>query len=519
MSTPDVLSAWTSARRASGRWPSPPTARSPARRPARSPAAATATGTSRTPPTGGAPSPRPSRDALREVAAAAVARRRGRRDLRHGPARRPDRHPADHRRSCTTTGARRPRSPGSTRSAAAVWRGSATGRCSRRGRCRSCCGCCASTPDCPHPAGAPERLRQPAGWSAHEPPRTSSNALKTGVDLDRRDGRSRSSTRWASPPRCCPPSSGPAPCSARSAPPPPQATGLPAGTPVIAGTTDGCAAQLGAGALRAGQLELRAGHDAGAQGRTAGAGPRPARASCTPTARPTASGCRAAPPAPAPARSARDFPGRDLDALDRRPRAAPAGTRADLSAGLARRALPVRRARRRGVHCSARPPTTVDRYAASCGASRSSSACASTTSTCSAPRVDGDLVLTGGATRSALLVPAARRRPRPPRHAARERRARPRHGPAGRAPGRDAAESPPGWSHPRGRSSPARRSDAVRRALPRFVDELERRGWLPAESAAPRTGERAPMTDLVLVATARPSGTPRTATPASATSR
>ncbi|MGP3956007.1 FGGY-family carbohydrate kinase [Nonomuraea sp. 3N208] len=84
----------------------------------------------------------------------------------------------------------------------------------------------------------------------HEVPTDLSNALKTGVDLIEE--------RWPAevldllPPEMLPEVVRPGTplgvvCAQAAA-----ETGIPAGTPVIAGTTDGCAAQLGAGATRIG---------------------------------------------------------------------------------------------------------------------------------------------------------------------------------------------------------------------------------------------------------------------------
>lgn len=79
-----------------------------------------------------------------------------------------------------------------------------------------------------------------------------SNALKTGAHLVKEDWPHEVFDRLGVPVELMPPLVRPGTelgrvCAAAS-----EATGLPVGTPVIAGTTDGCAAQLGAGALRPG---------------------------------------------------------------------------------------------------------------------------------------------------------------------------------------------------------------------------------------------------------------------------
>ncbi|MFI6536173.1 FGGY-family carbohydrate kinase [Nonomuraea sp. NPDC050547] len=79
-----------------------------------------------------------------------------------------------------------------------------------------------------------------------------SNALKTGVDLIAEDWPTAVMDALGVPPDALPPVVRPGArigsVCARAA----RETGLPEGTPILAGTTDGCAAQLGAGAIRVG---------------------------------------------------------------------------------------------------------------------------------------------------------------------------------------------------------------------------------------------------------------------------
>ncbi|MEV4889981.1 FGGY family carbohydrate kinase [Nonomuraea sp. NPDC055795] len=79
-----------------------------------------------------------------------------------------------------------------------------------------------------------------------------SNALKTGVDLIAEDWPTAVMDALGVPPDVLPPVVRPGTrigsVCARAA----RETGLPEGTPILAGTTDGCAAQLGAGAVRVG---------------------------------------------------------------------------------------------------------------------------------------------------------------------------------------------------------------------------------------------------------------------------
>lgn len=83
-------------------------------------------------------------------------------------------------------------------------------------------------------------------------PSDSSNALKTGYDLIRERWPADVFERLNVPVSILPPvvrAGSPLGCVSDEAS---QATGIPAGTPVVAGMTDGCAAQLGAGALAPG---------------------------------------------------------------------------------------------------------------------------------------------------------------------------------------------------------------------------------------------------------------------------
>ena len=138
------------------------------------------------------------------------------------------------------------------------------------------------------------------------------------------------------------------------------------------------------GAAR-GELELRARDDAGAQGGVAGAGPRPVGG------RVLAQGAQRR---LAARRGVQHRRRRDLPRLPRRRprRPEPAGRAvravdgAGLPAGVDRRALPVRRPAGARGSCSALPRTTATGSPPCCRASRSSSGCASTISTCWAPR-------------------------------------------------------------------------------------------------------------------------------------
>ncbi|MDO0914952.1 FGGY-family carbohydrate kinase [Streptomyces sp. DT2A-34] len=83
------------------------------------------------------------------------------------------------------------------------------------------------------------------------PPADSSHALKTGYDLER-DAWPAALPRLGLPDRAFPDVVRPGSPLGEVAPTAAEATGIPAGTPVIAGMTDGCAAQIASAALRPG---------------------------------------------------------------------------------------------------------------------------------------------------------------------------------------------------------------------------------------------------------------------------
>ena len=190
----------------------------------------------------------------------------------------------------------------------------------------------------------------------------------------------------------------------------------------------------------------------------------------------------------------RDFPGRDLDELDRLAAAPRAGRRCSryplVSPG---RAVPVRRARRRAAFTlgtggrrrpSASPPLLQ-------GVAYVERLCFDHLDLLGAP-IDGDSSLTGGATRSRywcqLRADVLGRPVTLPANA------EPALGMAvlAASPGATARRaSPPRWSRSRRPSS--RGPGATGRfdePYLRLVDELERRGWLAAPTRARTHGER-----------------------------
>ncbi|MFG1945151.1 FGGY-family carbohydrate kinase [Nonomuraea sp. NPDC048826] len=88
--------------------------------------------------------------------------------------------------------------------------------------------------------------------TGHEVPTDLSNALKTGVDLVDERWPSDVLSALGVPDGTLPAVVRPGTRVGGVCPEAAEATGIPAGTPVIAGTTDGCAAQLGAGVLTPG---------------------------------------------------------------------------------------------------------------------------------------------------------------------------------------------------------------------------------------------------------------------------
>ena len=142
--------------------------------------------------------------------------------------------------------------------------------------------------------------------------------------------------------------------------------------------------------------------------------------------------------------------------------------RARLPARLARRALPVRGAGRRARSSLGEPRDEAELFAALLqGVAFAERLCFDYVDLLGAP-TGGELTLTGGATRSRVLVPAARRRARPAGAARRAARGRVRHGdPRGVAQDATLAEVAAGMVRTREVIEPrARPRRAVHRALP-----------------------------------------------------
>jgi sugar (pentulose or hexulose) kinase len=108
-----------------------------------------------------------------------------------------------------------------------------------------------------HPAAPGTRLAHQSdvitGRLAGAPVATDlSNALKTGANLVDETWPQDVFDALGVPAHVLPPLVRPGTVIGTVCPAAAEETGLPAGTPIVAGATDGCAAQLGAGVLRAG---------------------------------------------------------------------------------------------------------------------------------------------------------------------------------------------------------------------------------------------------------------------------
>ncbi|WP_156326067.1 FGGY-family carbohydrate kinase [Nonomuraea sp. SBT364] len=181
-----------------------------------------------------------------------------------------------------------------------------------------------------------------------------------------------------------------------------RVTGIPEGTPVIAGTTDGCAAQLGAGALRPGSWNSVLGTTLVLKGVTRELIHDPLGVVYSHRA-PDGSWLPGGASSTGAGVLARDLPGRDLDALAGQALArygthgSPPITYPLVSRG---ERFPFAAAEAEGFTLG-EPADDVDRYAAILlGAAFVERLCFDYLDLLGAP-VDGEIILTGGATRSA----------------------------------------------------------------------------------------------------------------------
>ncbi|TMR25461.1 carbohydrate kinase [Nonomuraea turkmeniaca] len=327
----------------------------------------------------------------------------------------------------------------------------------------------------------------------HEVPTDLSNALKTGVDLIEE--------RWPAevldlvPPEILPEVVRPGTrlgvvCAAAA-----EETGIPAGTPVIAGTTDGCAAQLGAGATRVGSWNSVLGTTLVLKGVTKELLHDPLGVVYSHRA-PDGSWLPGGASSTGAGALTRDLPGRDLDALsaqaaesfglgrmddgrsatgDSRPASAPVtyplvsrGERFPFAAPDAE------------TFTLGAPVGDVDRYAAIIlGAAFIERLCFDYLDLLGAP-VDGEVILTGGATRSAFWTQV--RADVLGRPVTLRENAEPALGMAVLAGG-----DPTRMIRTRATVDPS--GAGFGEPYIRFIEELERRGWL-AGAAARHARER-----------------------------
>ncbi|WP_228010640.1 FGGY-family carbohydrate kinase [Nonomuraea phyllanthi] len=310
-----------------------------------------------------------------------------------------------------------------------------------------------------------------------------SNALKTGVDLIEERWPSEVMDALGVPPEALPGVVRPGTrlgvvCAAAA-----EETGVPAGTPVIAGTTDGCAAQLGAGALRAGSWNSVLGTTLVLKGVTEELIHDPLGVVYSHRA-PDGSWLPGGASSTGAGTLTRDLPGRDLDALSARAEARYAGHLPGAGAGHLPPAVTyplVSRGERFPFAAPEAesftlgdPADDVERYAAILlGAAFVERLCFDYLDLLGAP-VDGEIVLTGGATRSAYwtrLRADVLGRPVTLRE-----NAEPALGMAVLAGG-----DPDRMIRTRAVVEPS--GAGSREAYLRFVAELEGRGWLDASAA------------------------------------
>ncbi|MEW9551421.1 FGGY-family carbohydrate kinase [Nonomuraea sp. NPDC050783] len=307
----------------------------------------------------------------------------------------------------------------------------------------------------------------------HEVATDLGNALKTGVDLV--------AERWPEevlellPPGALPGVVRPGARLGTVCPEAAGQTGIPAGTPVLAGTTDGCAAQLGAGATRAGSWNSVLGTTLVLKGVTEELIHDPLGVVYSHRA-PDGSWLPGGASGTGAGALSRDLPGADLDLLAAEARARytshpPAVTYPLVSRG---ERFPFAAPDAEGFTLG-EPADDVERYAAILlGAAFVERLCFDYLDLLGAP-VDGEIILTGGATRSAYwtrLRADVLGRPVTLRE-----NAEPALGMAVLAGG-----DPARMIRTRAVVEPA--GPAPREAYSRFVAELERRGWLDPAVAA-----------------------------------
>jgi D-ribulokinase len=336
-----------------------------------------------------------------------------------------------------------------------------------------------------HPG--PVRLAHQADFvcrrlAGHAVPADLSNALKTGADLMAEDWPVPVLDALGVPADVLPPlvrSGTPigAVCAAAA-----EATGVPAGTPIVAGMTDGCASQLAAGRLTPGSWNSVLGTTLVLKGVTREPVRDPYGAVYSHRA-PDGAWLPGGASGTGAGVLTRDFPGRDLAALDRRAASRePAGALAYPLVSRGER-FPFTAPDAEGFLLD-RTGDEADDYAAILqGVAYLERLCFDHLDLLGAP-VDGDLTLTGGGARSAYwcrLRAEVLGRPV----------IRPAHTEAAlgaavlaASPARGLAEAAAAMVAVREIIEPGPHPGRFDEAYLRFVGELERRGWLPPPTAA-----------------------------------
>lgn len=250
-------------------------------------------------------------------------------------------------------------------------------------------------------------------------------------------------------------------------------TGIPAGTPVIAGTTDGCAAQLGAGATRIGSWNSVLGTTLVLKGATKELLHDPLGVVYSHRA-PDGSWLPGGASSTGAGTLTRDLPGRDLDALSTQAAARSGGRRAVTYPLVSRGERFPFDAPDAETFTLGEPSDDVERYVAILlGAAFVERLCFDYLDLLGAP-VDGEIILTGGATRSAYWTQL--RADVLGRPVTLRENAEPALGMAVLAGG-----DPARMIRTRAVVDPS--GADLREPYLRFVAELGRRGWLPAKAA------------------------------------
>jgi sugar (pentulose or hexulose) kinase len=270
-----------------------------------------------------------------------------------------------------------------------------------------------------------------------------------------------------------------------------EATGIPAGTPIVAGMTDGCAAQLGAGRLTPGSWNSVLGTTLVLKGVTREPLRDPYGVVYSHRA-PDGAWLPGGASSTGAGAIARDFPGRDLAELDRR--AADHEPARALAYPLVSRGerFPFAAPDAEGLLLGSTGDEADDYAALLQGVAYLERLCFDHLHLLGAP-VDGDLTFTGGAARSAYWCRLRARVLGRPVILPADPEAALGAAVLAASPGRPVAEVAAAMVAVRETIDPEPPDGRFDEAYLRFVTELERRGWLPgptAEHARTRTEER-----------------------------